>query len=94
MKYNQTSKKKDSRPRRPGKKPAVRPDFQKEITRVLERAGSRGASAKYLQEQSGIRRHQTEAFLLVLAGMVKSGMVQQKGTAIIKPARGKLPKRW
>lgn len=94
MKYNQTSKKKDSRLRRPGKKPAVRPDFQKEITRVLERAGSRGASAKYLQEQSGIRRHQTEAFLLVLAGMVKAVWFSKKGTAIIKPARGKLPKRW
>ena len=88
MKYNQTSKKKDSRPRRPGKKPAVRPDFQKEITRVLERAGSRGASAKYLQEQSGIRRHQTEAFLLVLAGMVKSGMVQQKRDRYYKTGQG------
>ena len=78
MKYNQASKKKDFRPRRPGKKLASRPDFQKDIIRVLERAGSRGASAKYLQEQAGVRRHQTEAFLLVLAGMVKNGTVQQK----------------
>ena len=78
MKYNQASKKKDFRPRRPGKKLASRPDFQKDIIRVLERAGSRGASAKYLQEQAGVRRHQTEAFLLALAGMVKNGTVQQK----------------
>ena len=78
MKYNQKSKKKNSRPRSSGKKPMIRPDFQKEIARVLERAGNRGASAKSLQEQAGIRRHQTEAFFLVLAGMVKSGAIQQK----------------
>ena len=65
----------------------IRPDFQKEIVRVLERAGNRGASAKSLQEQAGIRRHQTEAFFLVLAGMVKSG--EKKGV----PAGRKNPSR-
>lgn len=78
MKQNQKARKKNIRPHRAGKKPAVRQDFQKEILRVLQRAGSRGASAKYLQEQAGVRRHQTEGFLLALAGMVKRGEVQQK----------------
>lgn len=93
MKYNQKSKKKNSRPRSSGKKPMIRPDFQKEIVRVLERAGNRGASAKSLQEQAGIRRHQTEAFFLVLAGMVKSGAIQQKRGRYYKAARDKPPKR-
>lgn len=67
--------------------------FSKEIIRVLERAGNRGASAKSLQEQAGIRRHQTEAFFLVLAGMVKSGAIQQKRGRYYKAARDKPPKR-
>ncbi|MDD3192955.1 MAG: ribonuclease R [Oscillospiraceae bacterium] len=87
MKNDQNMKKQDNRPRRPGQRPAARPDFKKEITRVLERAGSRGASMKYLQEQAGIRRHQVEAFLLALAGMVKSGTVQQKRERYYKDAQ-------
>ncbi len=78
MKQNQKARKKYTRPHRAGKKPADRQNFEKEILRVLQRAGNRGASAKYLQEQAGVRRHQTESFLLMLAGMVKKGEVQQK----------------
>ena len=78
MKQNQKARKKYTRPHRAGKKPADRQNFEKEILRVLQRAGNRGASAKYLQEQAGVRRHQTESFLLTLAGMVKKGEVQQK----------------
>ena len=39
MKYNQKSKKKDSRPRSSGKKPMIRPDFQKEI--IINRFGDK-----------------------------------------------------
>ena len=54
MKQNQKARKKYTRPHRAGKKPADRQNFEKEILRVLQRAGNRGASAKYLQEQAGV----------------------------------------
>lgn len=89
MKQNPKMRKKSARPHRAGKKPAVRPDFQREILRALQRAGSRGASARYLQEQAGVRRHQSEAFLLTLADMVKKGEVQQKRDRYYKESKAK-----
>ncbi len=78
MKDQKNRKKQNFRAKRAGRKPGNKPDFAREIRRVLERAGSRGASVKYLQEQAGIRRYQNEMFLLALAGMVQDGAVAQK----------------
>ena len=89
MKQNPKLRKKRNLPHRAGKKPAVRQDFQREILRVLQRSGSRGASVKYLQEQAGVRRHQTENFLLTLAGMVKKGEIQQKRDRYYKENKGR-----
>lgn len=78
MKYEKNFKKAAPRPYKPGTKPAGRPDFRREIERTLQRAGKRGASLKYLQDQVKLRRHQTEAFMLILVGMVQKGEIVQK----------------
>ncbi|MBQ7082656.1 MAG: hypothetical protein IJM93_03840, partial [Oscillospiraceae bacterium] len=90
MRQNKKPKKALSYKKRTGKAaPAKKPlrDFTKDIHRVLDRAGSRGVTVKYLQEMAGVRRHEQQAFLLKLVELVDKGEISQKRERFYKDSR-------
>ena len=87
MRQNKKPKKALSYKKRTGKAaPAKKPvrDFTKDIHRVLDRAGSRGVTVKYLQEMAGVRRHEQQAFLLKLVELVDKIYIHEGGKITIK----------